>query len=206
MTLIGHLSLSHGFAQLWRHRSVKYPALCLYLWDVLMKSAGTTCGRGEANRQQRETEKGKRWIQRCSFHLFPPSHSSVLRFLLLFWRLSGFTRPCCMETSGNERISEMITHQMGSGVYRRKQSDWTNNIQTAVIDQTHSISEKVGKLSNLVTSPLGATPCLAVGVGCLCWSALTSLFNCRRSTFVSCVHIKRYSKSVVEHWDHLSQT
>lgn len=148
----------------------------------------------------------KRWIQRCSFHLFPPSHSSVLRFLLLFWRLSGFTRPCCMETSGNERIFEMITYQMGSGVYRRKQSDWTNNIQTAVIDQTHSVSEKVGKLSNLVTSPLGATPCLAVGVGCLCWSALTSLFNCRRSTFVSCVHIKRYSKSVVEHWDHLSQT
>lgn len=198
MTLIGHLSLSHGFAQLWRHRSVKYPALCLYLWDVLMKSAGTTCGRGEANRQQRETEKGKRWIQRCSFHLFPPSHSSVLRFLLLFWRLSGFTRPCCMETSGNERFFEMITYQMGSGVYRR------NNL--TVIDQTHSVSEKVGKLSNLVTSPLGATPCLAVGVGCLCWSALTSLFNCRRSTFVSCVHIKRYSKSVVEHWDHLSQT
>lgn len=152
MTLIGHLSLSHGFAQLWRHRSVKYSALCLYLWDVLMKSAETMCGRGEASWQQRETEKGKRWIQ-C----FSPSHSSVLRFLLVFWRLSGFTHPCCMETSGNERISELITLLMGSGVYRRKQSDWINYIQTAVIDQTHSVNEKVGKLLNLVTSPLGAT-------------------------------------------------
>lgn len=77
--------------------------------------------RAEEGKQidNKEKQKGKRWIQCCSFHLFPPSHSSVLRFLLLFWRLSGFTRPCCMETSGNERIFEMITYQMGSGVYRR---------------------------------------------------------------------------------------